>query len=294
MTLRSKTTTALAFLALLAGGATSGARAQQPTSSGQQAPGPSGWTFNAAPYLWLPNLDTKLNYNLPPALDGRLRTDLSVGPGQIVSHLNFATAFAADAQHGPFSLLTDFMYLNLSATNAHFRSIDFVGLPSQPISRSVQTSTGTRLGSTLWTLAGGYTVLRGDWGNLDVIAGFRYLGVNATTDYSLALTVTGPRGNGATFGGVGGISGSGAIWNGIGGVRGRIRLGHTGLFIPYYFDAGAGGSNLTWQVASGLGYQTGWAGVSLTYRYLSLDQGSSGVVQRLSLGGPMMMVDFSF
>jgi hypothetical protein len=48
--------------------------------------------------------------------------------------------------------------------------------------------------------------------------------VNATTDYSLGLTVTGPRGNGATFGGVGSVSGSGNIWNGIGGFRGRIRL----------------------------------------------------------------------
>ncbi len=288
----------IAVAAVLAGlfacGATSGARAQQPTSSGQQAANPSGWTFNVAPYLWLPNINTTLNYKLPPALDGRLPTDLSVGPGEIVTHLNFATAFAADAQHGPFSLLTDFLYLNLSDVAAHFKSIDFVGLPSQPMSRSVQSSTGTRLGSTLWTLAGGYTVLQGDWGNFDVIAGFRYFGVNATTNYSLALTVTGPRGNGATFGGVGGISGSSAIWNGIGGFRGRIHLGHTGLFVPYYFDAGTGGSNLTWQIASGLGYQTGWAGVSLAYRYLSFKQGSSAVVQHLSMGGPMLMVNFSF
>ncbi len=52
--------------------------------------------------------------------------------------------------------------------------------------------------------------------------------------------------------------------------------------------------NLTWQIASGLGYQTGWAAVSLTYRYLSFDQGSSAVVQRITLGGPMMMVNLSF
>jgi len=285
---------------LLAGGATSGARAQQPISLGepislgQQAPSPSGWTFNVAPYLWLPTLHTTLKYNLPPALDGRLPTDTSASPGEILSHLNFAAAFAAEAQHGPFSLLTDFMYLNLSDTPSHFKSLDFVGLPSQPISRSLQTSTGTRLGSTLWTLAGGYTVLAGDWGNLDVIAGFRYMGVNATTNYSLALTVKGPRGNGATFGGIGGISGGSAIWNGIGGVRGRIRLGHSGLFIPYYLDAGAGGSQFTWQIASGLGYQAGWAAVSLTYRYLSLEQASSAVVQRITLGGPMMMLNVSF
>jgi len=201
---------------------------------------------------------------------------------------------AADAQYDRFSLLTDFMYLNVSGIAAHFKSIDFVGVPSQPISRSLQTSTGTRLDTTIWTLAGGYTLLQGDWGNFDVIAGFRYAGANDTTDYSLGLTVTGPRGNGATFGGIGGVSGSANIWNGIGGFRGRIRISNTGLFIPYYFDIGTGGSNLTWQIASGLGYQTGWAGVSLTYRYLSFEQSNSAFIQHLSMGGPMLMANFTF
>jgi hypothetical protein len=285
---------AAVLTALLAAEATSGAQAQQPSSSGQPAANPSGWTFNIAPYMWLPTLKTTLNNNLPPALDGRVPTELSVGPGAILSHLNFATMVAADAQYGPFSILTDFIYLNESATSSHFRSVDFAGLPSQPISRSVERSNGTSLNSKVWTLAGGYTVMQGDWGNFDLIGGFRYLGVNSTTDFNLALTLTGPRGNGATFGGIGSLSSSASIWNGIGGFRGRIRINNTGLFIPYYFDIGAGGSKLTWQIASGVGYQTGWAGVSLTYRYLSFEAADSAVVQHLTMGGPMMMVNFSF
>jgi hypothetical protein len=127
-----------------------------------------------------------------------------------------------------------------------------------------------------------------------VLAGFRFLGVNSSTNFNLALTVVGPRGNGATFGGAGSISGSADVWNGIAGFRGRIRLPVEGLFIPYYFDIGAGGSNLTWQISSGLGYQTGWAGVSLLYRYLSFEQGSASIVRHMSMGGPMLMVNFSF
>ena len=128
-----------------------------------------------------------------------------------------------------------------------------------------------------------------------MIAGFRYLGIPISLDFSLGLTLTGPRGNGATVGGIGSVSSTANLWNGIGGFRGRIRLGDTGLFIPYYFDAGAaGGSNLTWQIASGLGYQTGWAGVSLTYRYLSFEQGSSAVLQHLSVKGPMIMANFTW
>ena len=106
--------------------------------------------------------------------------------------------------------------------------------------------------------------------------------------------MAGPRGNGATFGGVGSVSGSGEIWNGISGLRGRIRTGNVGLFIPYYFDIGAGGSNLTWQIASGLGYHANLADVSLTYRYLSFEQSSGATLQRLTIKGPMLAVNFSF
>ena len=108
------------------------------------------------------------------------------------------------------------------------------------------------------------------------------------------MTIVGPRGNGATFGGIGSVSGSRDIWNGIGGFRGRIRVGDAGLFIPYYFDVGAGGSNLTWQISSGVGYHVGLADLSLTYRYLSFEQGSSSVVQHLSIKGPMLMANFTF
>jgi hypothetical protein len=278
---------------LFAVGAMSGAQAQQPISSGQQVANPSGWTFNVAPYAWMPHLDVSSSFDLPPALGGTVSAGSSIGFGDLLSHLNFATMVAADARYSRFSVLTDFIYMNLGGTAAQFKSVDFLGRTSIPISTTVQTSQGMNLNSKIWTLAGGYTLAQGDWGNFDVIAGFRYLGVPVSIDYSLALTLTGPRGNGATFGGVGSVSGAAAIWNGIGGFRGGVRLGNTRLFIPYYFDAGAGGSKFTWQIASGLGYRGSWADLSLTYRYLSFEQ-DSGVLRRLSAYGPMIMVNFRF
>jgi hypothetical protein len=278
----------------LAAAALSNAHAQQPVSSGQQAADSSGWIFNLAPYGWIANLNTTMNLKLPPALGGTVTSDTSVGFGDLISHLNFATMVAADAQYDRFSVLSDFIYMNLGGTASQFRSINFDGLPRIPISKSVQTSEGLNLNSSIWTLVGGYTVLKGDWGNLDVIAGFRYLALNARIDYSLALTLTGPRGNGATFGGIGSVSGSANLWNGIGGFRGRVRLGDTGLFIPYYFDAGAGGSQLTWQISSGLGYHLSWADLSLTYRYLSFEQSSNAVLQHMSVKGPLLMANISF
>jgi len=285
---------AAVLAALLAAGATPGARAQQPISSGQPAANPSGWTFNIAPYLWMPTIGANLNLGLPAPVGGTVSADSSVGFGDILSHLNFATMVAADARYDRFSVLTDFIYLNVGGTAAQFRSVHFPGELPIPITATLGTSESLNLNAKVWTLAGGYTLLRGDWGNFDVIGGFRYLGIPVSIDYSLGFTVTGPRGNSETFGGVGSVSGTAGLWNGIGGFRGRVRLADTGLFVPYYFDVGAGGSNLTWQIASGLGYRTSWADLSLTYRYLSFEQSDSHVLQHLWIRGPMIMVNFAF
>ena len=280
---------------LLAAGAASGAQAQQPAGPGQPAASPSGWTFNVAPYLWFASLNATTSLNLPPAVGGGTVTSTtSVGFGELLSHINFGAMVAADAQYDRFSILTDFMYMNLSGVASQFKSVNFPNYPRIPISGLAQASGGMRLSAPIWTLAGGYTLLKGDWGNLDVIAGFRYLGINATIDYSLGFTVTGPRGRSQTFGGVGGVSGSLNLFNGIGGFRGRVNLGDTKLFIPYYFDIGAGGSNLTWQIASGIGYQISWVDLSLTYRYLSFEQSNNALLQHLWVEGPLLMVDFRF
>jgi hypothetical protein len=237
-----------------------------------------------------------LQYDLPPALGGKLPTDVSVGPGDVYSHLDIGAMFSADVRTGPFSLLTDLVYARFSATTSdvNIKAVDFFGLPSIPISRALEHSTGTTLRVTIWTFAGGYTVLQWDWGNLDVFAGFRFLNVNSVTNFSLALTITGPRGNGATFGGIGGVSVSPDVWNGIVGIRGRIRLGNTKLFVPYYFDIGAGGSRPTWQISSGLGYQFKWGAVSALYRYLAFEQPGTSAVTHVSLGGPIVMATFAF
>jgi len=283
------------FVLLLAIAGWSGARAQQPVSAGQASP-TTGWQFNFAPYLWFPTVNMSVNYNLPSNLGGRLPTDFSTGPGDIYGHFDIGAMFSADARNGPFSVLTDFMGARFSATTGDVRikSVDFFGRPSIPISRSLETSTGSTLKLVIWTLAGGYTVLQGDWGNLDVLVGFRFLSVNVRTDYNLALTLVGPRGNGATFGGIGDVTASRDSWNGIGGIRGRIRIPQSRFFFPYYFDIGGGGSQPTLQVAGGLGYQFRWGAVSASYRYLLFQHGGDDLVQRFAMRGPLIMANFSF
>jgi hypothetical protein len=285
------TMVAVITMVLVTGGM-SGALAQQPMTSGQQAPGPSGWTFNLAPYLWFANINTDLTLKLPPALGGTVSASSSIGFGDVISHLNLAFMGAADARYDRFTLLTDIVYLNVGGTPVQFKTVNFPNQPAIPVQAGVGSSQGLNEQSTIWTLAGGYTLARGDWGNFDVIAGFRLLQISTRINYSLNLSITGPQGNGAAFGGVGSVSGTGHIWNGIGGFRGRIRIGDRGLFVPYYFDIGTGASNLTWQISSGLGYHAGLVDLALTYRYLSFAQ--DGAIRHLAIKGPMLMATFSF
>ena len=289
---RNVTTALLAWM--FGCGAMFGAQAQQPISAGQQGGNPSGWTFNVAPYLWMATINSTANFDLPRPANGTVTAESSIGFGGLLSHLNFATMVAADARYGRFSLVTDFIYLNLGGTASQLRTVHFQGRLPIPISATAQASESLNLNAKVWTLAGGFTLLQGDWGNFDVIAGFRYLGMPMRMNFDLGLTVTGPAGGSEMLGRVGNLSGTANLWNGIGGFRGRIHLGDTGLFIPYYFDAGAGSSKLTWQISSGLGYHVGSTDVSLTYRYLSWEQGDNAVLQHMQVKGPLLMANFTF
>ncbi|CAH0131819.1 hypothetical protein [Roseomonas sp. CECT 9278] len=252
-----------------------------------------GWSFEVAPYVWLPSVSADLRYDIPTGLRGT--ADVKAEADDYFANLNFAMAFAATARYDRFSVLTDVMYVSAEAGSSRVSSVDVFDVRRNPVSSTLNAGGDSTLKTTLWMLAGGYTVASGAWGNVDLLAGFRYLGIEASTDYNLALTLVGPRGNaGPTFGGAGRLSGRDNIWNGIVGVRGRINIAESGVFVPYYLDIGAGDSNLTWQGFTGIGYQAGWAGVQLGWRYMSYDQGGTALVQNMTMSGAYLAVNFSF
>jgi hypothetical protein len=246
----------------------------------------SGWRFSLTPYLWLPTLSGELRYGPRDNTSANVNVDSQ----NIVDALKFGLTFGAEARLGRFTLATDLLYLDLGSQSSQVRSVDFGA--SGRVQASANLGTQTRLTNTLWTLAPGYTVLEGAWGNLDLQAGFRVLALRARTDVQLVNDVTGPR-QGETFTRTGRLSASEQIWDGIIGVRGQIVLGQ-GFYLPYAADVGAGGSDLTWQVQGGIGYSTGWAGVVAGYRHLSYSQGGNALVQELNMGGPFIALNMKF
>ncbi len=251
------------------------------------------WSFSITPYAWLPTISSDTEISRPRG--GTVSLSTSAGIGDYISDINLAAMVNGMARYDRFSVMTDIVYLNASLTTSdtHLSSVNFGPGPID-IPRSQQLGTGTRLNSTIWSLAGGYTVLEGDWGNLDVVAGMRMLALDSNTNYALTADVSGPS---QTFGlsRNGSLSVNKTYFNGVGGITGRINIPNSKFYLPFYFDAGGGAIPLTWQAYGGVAYQaTRWADVSLGYRYLTFQDSGNDGVQNLTLKGVLLAANIRF
>jgi len=252
-----------------------------PTPPGSGA----GWIFSITPYAWLPTVSSTSSFTGPRGAS--VTNTVSAGIGDYLSELNFALMGGGEARYDRFTIMTDLVYANASITtsNSHFSSVN-LGPGPIFIPRDVQLSTGTRLATTVWSVAGGYTLLQGDWGNLDAVAGIRTLFMGATTNFTLAADILAPDRTIA-------LSRSGSLnlgvtkVEGIGGVTGRVNIPNSNFYLPFYLDAGGGSVPFTWQVYAGVAYKaTTWLDASVGYRYLAFDGGSKTAgVEKLNLGG---------
>jgi hypothetical protein len=271
---------------------TAPARAQIATTGA--APDPSsGWTFAVTPYVWLPTVSSTLKYDAPRG--GTVTTNISAGIGDYLTDINFALMGGAEARYDRFTVLTDLVYTNLSLTtdNSHVSSLN-VGPGPVYIPRQQQLNTGTRMAVTIWSLAGGYTLLQGDWGNVDAVVGMRMLVVGSTTNHTLTNDILLPD---RTIG----LSRSGSLSlsdtnvQGVGGMKGRINIPDTNVYVPFYADVGSGSLPLTWQLYAGIAYRAAnWVDLSVGYRYLAFSNGGNKGVRNLDFGGALLAANFRF
>lgn len=251
--------------------------------------GKDKWQFAITPYLWLPNINGTLNYSIPPGAGGS--PEVEIDSKDILEDLDIAFMFIAEARKGRWSILTDVIYLDFSGQNSKVKSIDVTG--RIPVSSTIDAGTETSLKGAAWTLAGSYDVLQGEAGSFGLLAGFRYFGLETSTDWNLTGTVTGPGGN-QVFPRSGHVEDSEDLWDGIIGVHGRLNLGGSKFYVPYYIDIGTGSSELTWEGIVGLGYAFKWVDILLAYRYLYYDMDDGKLVQDTSFSGPAIGLMIKF
>jgi opacity protein-like surface antigen len=262
----------------------------------QTAAAADDWKFSVMPYLWLPAVDGKFRFGPPPVNGGSANVELDAG--NYLDSLEFAAMISGIARKGRWSIGSDLIYLSFSNTESKVKSVD-LNPGSGPVNvstSSLNAGASADLKGTVWTVAGGYALVQEPKANLEVLGGFRYLGLDVDSNWQLTTTVTGtgPLGNTATFGRSGSADKRENIWAGIVGARGRFNFGESDWFANAYVDVGGGSSVFTWQGVAGIGYAFKWGDVILDYRYLYYSQDDDKLIDDLSFGGLALGVNFRF
>jgi len=246
-----------------------------------------GWRFSVTPYIWAAGFSGTMRYTVT---SGEPEVDVSMD--DFLDSLDLAFMVGAEASKGPWSILTDVVYLGLESDNSSVQSIEYP-ISGNEVDASVDTGTETSIKGMIWSLAGGAMMTKSKAFEMGTIFGFRYLGLEAETDWEMESDVPNPD-TGGTFQRSGSASGRDDIWDIIFGLRGRVNLGKSGLYIPYYIDIGTWTSYLTWQGVLGLGYDFKWGELMLDYRYLYYDFYSGYTFQDLTIQGPAIGLKFKF
>jgi hypothetical protein len=223
------------------------------------------WQFMVEPYFWMAGIDGSTKNG----------TDFSVDINDILDNLQFAFMGTVGAKTGKWSFLVDTIYMDVKGSQD-----TSVGV----LNRTINTSAEVEVKSWVVTPVIGYSVIDCNKGKLDIVAGARYLNVQVDVNLNLdaAYRSFAPE-----------RSGSDNIWDGIVGLKGEIAL-YEQLYMPLYLDIGTGNSDITWQVAGGLGYRFSACDVIAGYRYLSWNFDDSSPINDMNLSGPYLGLKFIF
>ena len=221
-------------------------------------------------------------YFFAPAVKGSTASgsDIDVSFDTLLDNLNMTFMGAFEARKGKWSALADVLYLNVGANKS--AEVPLTGPLGRPL--GIEADASLKLRGWVLGALGGYNVYDSPRASVDVVAGLRYLEMKAS--FGLGL-------QGRRLGRAVESDASGVVWDGVVGVRGRVNLSDD-WFLPFYLDVGTGDSDLTWQALAGVGYRFDWGDVSLTYRHLDWDLGSSSPIDDISFGGPQLTATFRF
>lgn len=221
------------------------------------------WEVDAALYFWYASLEGETASG----------TASDVDASKLIDGLNGAFMGVMNVRKGDWSFMADGIYLSLEGNES-----GSVTLPDPVV--TVPFNTALNLQGWVVTLAGGYNLIDSKRNRLDLLAGARYLWLDAD------LTLAGPVN---TYY----LEQSGDNWDAIIGIDGRFNLSKR-WYLPYYLDIGTGESDLTNQVFAGVGYDFGRINAVLAYRYLNWNFKDKSLFKELNFSGPFAGIEFVF
>jgi hypothetical protein len=239
------------------------------------------WLFTATIYGYLPKIGGKVSF---PTGSSSIDVDAST----IIDHLKMTFMGTLDAHNGRWGMFTDVLYLDLGGSKSNTRDFS-IGHHELPADTTADLNLDLK--GIIWTVAGEYRVVSDPATKVDLLAGARLFGVKPTLGWS----INGDLGPIPESGRSGSKQISESIWDGIVGVKGRSSFGdNRQWFVPFYLDVGTGQSQLTWQIAGGIGYSYQWGSVFAMWRYLDYNFKSGNGLDSINMNGPMVGAAFSW
>lgn len=239
------------------------------------------WQFGASIYGWFPDIAGRTAFS-----DTTGGGEFEVDVGDILDNLEMVFMGTFDARRGRWGVWTDAIYMDLGASQTGTRNGTVGGLP---IPTDASADVDLDMKSWIWTLAGYFRGIDNPRYTFDTLVGLRYLDVDQKVDWD----VTGNVGSIPIEDRSGSARADLKNWDAIVGIRGRFAFGaNHAWFVPYYFDVGAGDSDLTWQVLGGLGYAFRWGEVVGAWRYLEYDLPSDKAIADINFNGPALGLAF--
>jgi len=249
-----------ARLALVAG-AFAAAACSLPT--GAVAADDDRWTFNGGPYVWGAGIRGHVGHSRTGTQF--IKSDFS----DIARTVDMSVMLMGEARRGPYSVLTDLMYIDTDTRNRLP-----AGAPASKLEVEGKTASGF--------LGGGYTVLGDEHRRLDVAGGVR-VWYSSTT-----ISLHG--------GPAGGLSGSDkATWaDAMAGLRGHYAVNER-FWLSSWGMAGAGQSREDWDLAALAGWEflPGFSAVA-GYRAMGVNYRHDGFVYDIVQKGPLLGISGRF
>lgn len=255
-----------------------------PTAAGAEGrppdSAPEGWHTEATLYLYLPSFGGTTRYPEEPGLD------FDVSTSQILDSLQMVFMGMLDVRNGKWGGFTDVMFLDLAASKSNTRSFT-IGNGALPADTTADLNLAIKGWS--WTLAGEYQVVADPGLRVDLLGGARFFNVRSRLDWA----ISGSLGPISPSGRTGSSEAGGPVWDGIIGAKGSLNLDAGRKWsIPFYVDAGTGGSVYTWQAAAGVSYAFKWGSLSAMWRYLDYKFEAPTDIETFNLNGPLVAATF--
>jgi hypothetical protein len=217
----------------------------------------SGWTFTLAPYFWAAGLSGDIaQFGLP-------EVHVDADFDDIWHNLDFAAMAIGEARYDRYSLFGDIIYVKLGNESATPH-----GVLADTASITSETFAGT--------FGGGYAIVESGNARLDLVAAARIWSVETKISFG-----------GGVLGGTSHTDS--ATWvDGLAGLRGNVDLSPK-VYLTGWGLVGAGGADLDWDVAGGIGYRFNDTFSAVAgYRALGVDYNDDGFVFNVVQQGPIL------